>query len=63
MVQLTKTFELQPLSCRGILCLHSNPPLVLPTGFTVTLARGTYKVSILFGEILRLLCRESEANV
>ena len=43
-VQLTRTLELQPLSHQEILCLQSNPPLLLPSGFTVTLARGTIQV-------------------
>ena len=44
MVQLTRTLELQPLSRKEIICLQSNPPLLLPNGFTMTLARGTKQV-------------------
>ncbi|MPC38549.1 hypothetical protein E2C01_032058 [Portunus trituberculatus] len=52
MVQLTRPLELQLLSRRGILCLQSNPPLLLPSGFTVNrnpgpgeLTRSNYQAS------------------
>ncbi|KAG0718856.1 Inhibitor of growth protein 5 [Chionoecetes opilio] len=58
LAQLTRTLELQPLYLKEIICLQSNPPLLLPSGFTITLVRETIQTYTLSKGDLRLCTAE-----